>query len=180
MKTSLGLRLLRTEYGRHHLYGFQRKRAEDFPCLFGVGKSQRPFHGDPVRICMRSPAPDSSAEWVRLRGSLLCAFGEETAELDPVTFFLEKEEARVRVPASDSSGKEVTLSLKKYPEAWGLKVEGDMDFHFSSFLVRDEEGMVLPEYAWRQGSSFFPVPGRKVEKADFGRQGTSYRRRSVP
>ena len=75
-------------------------------------KSQRPFHGDPVRIFMRSPAPDSSAEWVRLRGSLLCAFGEETAELGPVTFFLDKEEAKIRVPLPDSSGKEVTLSLK--------------------------------------------------------------------
>ena len=134
-------------------------------------KSQRPFHGDPVRICMRSPAPDSSAEWVRLRGSLLCAFGEETAELDPVTFFLEKEEARVRVPLPDSSGKEVTLSLKKYPEAWGLKVEGDMDFHFSSFLVRDEEGMVLPEYAWRQGSSFFPGSGQESGKSRFWETG---------
>ncbi|MFR7733387.1 MAG: hypothetical protein ACLU7D_08555 [Collinsella sp.] len=93
------------------------------------------------------------------------------AELDPVTFFLEKEEARVRVPLPDSSGKEVTLSLKKYPEAWGLKVEGDMDFHFSSFLVRDEEGMVLPEYAWRQGSSFFPGSGQESGKSRFWETG---------
>ena len=120
---------------------------------------------------MRSPAPDSSAEWVRLRGSLLCAFGEETAELGPVTFFLDKEEAKIRVPLPDSSGKEVTLSLKKYPEAWGLKVEGDMDFHFRAFLVKDDKGMVLPEYAWRQGNSFFPSSGRESSKSRFWETG---------
>lgn len=78
---------------------YYEQNTEDITCTDSSGnvlkishvcseseKSQRPFHGDPVRICMRSPAPDSSAEWVRLRGSLLCAFGEETAELDPVTF----------------------------------------------------------------------------------------------
>lgn len=65
----------------------------------------------------------------------------------------------------------MTLSLKKYPEAWGLKVEGDMDFHFSSFLVRDEEGMVLPEYAWRQGSSFFPGSGQESGKSRFWETG---------
>ena len=100
-------------------------------------------------------APASSAEWVRLRGNLLCAFGEETAELGPVTFFLDKEEAKIRVPLPDSSGKEVTLSLKKYPEAWGLKVEGDMDFHFRAFLVKDDKGMAACRARMETGKQLF-------------------------
>lgn len=91
-------------------------------------KSQRPFHGDPVRICQRSPAPDSSAEWVRLRGSLLCAFGEETAELDPVTFFLEKEEARGTGSASGFFWKRGD----SFPEeiSGGLGIEGGRGYGF--------------------------------------------------
>lgn len=99
-------------------------------------------HGDPVWITMAVQRPDPSAEWVRVRGFLLCAFADDLEELPPVVLPLQEAGTTVKLPLEKPRKDKVTLTLKKSSAFWKLQVEGKSDFYFNSFHVKDEYGQV--------------------------------------
>lgn len=111
--------------------------SADADRAFGVG------HGDPVCFAVAVQRPDPGAEWVRLRGFLLCAFADDLVELPAVVLPLPEEEAQVELPLEKPRKDMVTLTLKKSFKLWTLKVKGKSDFYFNSFNVRDENGLPL-------------------------------------
>lgn len=111
--------------------------SADATRAFGVG------HGDPVWFAIAIQQPDPGAEWVRLRGFLLCAFADDLAELPAVVLPLLEEGARAEVPLERPRKDKVALTLEKRFNLWKLKVEGRSDFYFNSMNVREENGLAL-------------------------------------
>lgn len=100
-------------------------------------------HADPVRISLTIQPPSPGAEWVRIRGFLLCAFGDRLEELPSVVLPVREEGASHEIPLGCADGEKVKLSLKKFSKTWDLRIEGKKDFHFYSFAVRCEDGSPL-------------------------------------
>lgn len=113
-------------------------------------------HGDPVWITMAIQRPDPGAEWVHIRGFLMCAFADDLVELSPVVLPLREKEATVELPLEKPRKDKVALTLKKSYELWKLQVEGRSDFYFNSFHVRDENGQAL------KGQGTLSSRGRKM------------------
>lgn len=100
-------------------------------------------HGDPVWFAVAIQRPDPGAEWVRLRGFLLCAFADDLVELPAVVLPLLEEGTRVELPLEKPRKDKVALTLEKNFNRWNLKVEGRSDFYFNSMSVREENGLPL-------------------------------------
>lgn len=110
-------------------------------------------HGDPVWITVAVQTPDPSAEWVRIRGFLLCAFADDLTELPAVVLPLREEGTLLDVPLEKPRKGRISLSLKKSFEGWTLEVTGKRDYYFNSFHVRDENGLPLKAKGNRTGWS---------------------------
>lgn len=111
--------------------------SADATKAFGVG------HGDPVWFAVAIQRPEPGAEWVRLRGFLLCAFADDLVELPAVVLPLLEEGSNVEVPLEKPRKDKVALTLEKSFNSWKLKVEGRSDFYFNSMVVREENGLPL-------------------------------------
>lgn len=135
---------------------FYEAAPEELVCTDSTGKNLKVYqvsadatkafdagHGDPVWLGISVQRPDSGAEWVRLRGFLLCAFADDLVELPAVVLPLREEGEKVELPLVKPRRDKVTLTLKKYFKRWKLEVEGKSDFYFNSLNVRDEDGVVL-------------------------------------
>lgn len=144
---------------------FYDQHPQDIVCTDSTGKvlqmervvaeSSNPFwigHGDPVRISMALQVPDAAAEWIRLRGDLLCAFADGLEELPPVTLPLRPEGFKMEVPLKSPRRDKVLLSLNRREGAWSVEVAGAPDFSFAFLSIRDDSG--LPVHKQAKGSGY--------------------------
>lgn len=120
-------------------------------------------HGDDCRISLAMQIPSPGAEWVRLKGSLLCGFADDLVELPAVVLPL-KEEAAEEISLPGSAKEKITLSLTSLKHAWKLQVEGKPGFYFESFSVKDDCGVTVPRVLHGKSS------GRSSERCSWGLQ----------
>lgn len=148
---------------------FYEEVPEALVCTDSTGKSLKVYrvsadtdrefdagHGDPVWLSLAIQRPDPGAEWVRVRGFLLCAFADDLVELPTVVLPLQEEGSKVDLPLEKPRKDKVALSLQKSFKFWALKVEGRSDFYFNSLSVRDENGLPL------KGRGGWSSRGRKM------------------
>ena len=135
---------------------FYEEAPEELVCTDSTGRSLKIYrvsadatkasgvgHGDPVWFAVAIQRPDPGAEWVRLRGFLLCAFADDLVELPAVVLPLLEEGTRVELPLEKPRKDKVALTLERNFNRWNLKVEGRSDFYFNSMSVREENGLPL-------------------------------------
>lgn len=135
---------------------FYEEAPRELACTDSTGKALKVYkvsadadrefdagHGDPVWLSMAIQRPDPGAEWVRIRGFLLCAFADDLVELPTAVLPLLEEGVKVELPLEKHRKDKVALILQKSFKFWTLKVEGGSDFYFNSLNVRDENGLPL-------------------------------------